>query len=130
MPESMGGYAMGGPTAFATAEGLAEGRLRLDRVKSALDPNKEEYRITDKQTGDTRAVLGTHLGEKLERLPGLGMRSPHDPSKAPGHDQHSMALPIGAGASSQMAALQGYNQNLAGVPMRPMPAQAIQSQAA
>jgi hypothetical protein len=124
LPQSQGGGGMGGPQATALAEGVATGRVRLDRV-----PMKDGtladvlYGKADTKGEHPLAVLHTRHGDAIRALPGMNATSPDGGADQQGQQQGQQhtgltpVSPVGAGAGSMAALQQGYNQNLAGIPM-------------
>lgn len=120
--EASGGAGLAGPLARETARDMVNGRgARLDRQ---TDKNGNSRDAVIGADGSIRGYLSTDMGDRIRGLAGSQKMPAAGGAAGPG----KQTMGIGAGAGSQMAAMQGLNTNLSGQPMQPM--QQPQQQAA
>jgi hypothetical protein len=118
MSNIQGGSGLGPQQAAVIAEGLTSRKYGL---QAKLDPatKQRSYTVEDEK-GNQVATMGAQHGDLIRALPGFAGSAPlKPPANAAGqHTGLTPATPVGAGAGSMAALQQGYNQNLAGIPMQ------------
>ena len=111
-----GGANMAGPLARETARDLVNGQGA--KLQRGTDANGKPADAVIGKDGTIRGYLSTDQGDRIRGLAGTqklpGPAGPGGPIRTSS---------IGTGGGSQMAAMQGMNQNLAGVAMQPIPQQ-------
>jgi hypothetical protein len=123
-PERAGGAGMNSASAKLAAINLGQGKWKAkasDQKDAAGDPVR--YGLVD-DNGNPHGYLSAHTVGRMMNIPGMGniMKPGLPPAQAsPTPQQHTSAVGIGAGSSSAMQL--GYNQNLSGLPIRPLPQQ-------
>jgi hypothetical protein len=119
-PTEAGGAGLSGPLAKFNASEFMKGNLTLKQVTDANGTSA--YKLVDKD-GTSHGYLSSDMGDRILHLSGSQKIGGGGQGGGGQGGIDRRASVVGAGGSNPMVAMQGLNQNLAGVPTQQLPPQ-------